>query len=476
MTDDLSTLSIAECGRRLRAGSLTTLALAEALIARTEAVNARLHGFNTITADLARAAAAAADRDLAAGIDRGPMHGIPYGAKDIIDTAGVLTSCQSHLKAGNVPDTDATVIARLRAGGAVLLGKTATIEFATGGPCEETLFPPARNPWALDRVPGGSSSGSGASVAAGLVRMGIGTDTGGSIRGPAALCGTVGMKPTYGRVSRRGVHPLSFTLDNVGPLAATVEDAAISLGVMAGYDPLDPASANVAVPDFTLGLGRGVAGLRVGLVRRWFERVDPEVVAAVEAAAATLEGLGATVEEVEIPSGAIYHAAGRTILMAECYAIHERDLVHRPHLYGRPTRERLMVGAFIRGSDYVEAMRMRRDLAIELNNTVLSRFDALLTPGAAKPAATFAETFAMQDDDPLSIGGDVTIPLNVTGNPAMTMPCGFSASGLPLSMQLIGRAFDEATVFRLGHAYEQAAGWTARRPPLALDAGLLAAE
>ena len=476
MTVDLSTLSIAECGRRLRDGTLSPVALTEAMLSRIDAVNARLRGFNTVTADLALEAAAKAGVELAAGQDRGPMHGIPYGAKDIVDTAGILTTCQSHLKAGNVPGADATVVAKLKAGGAVLLGKTATIEFATGGPCEETFFPPARNPWDLDRVPGGSSSGSGASVAAGLVRMAIGTDTGGSIRGPAALCGTVGIKPTYGRVSRRGVHPLSFTLDNIGPLAATVEDAALALGVMAGFDPLDPASADVPVPDFAAGLAEGAEGLKVGFVRGWMEGVDPEVAAALEAAAALLERLGATVEEVAIPSGATYHAAGRTILMAECYAIHERDLVHRPHLYGRPTRERLMVGAFIRGSDYVEAMRMRRELAVELNNTVLVRYDLLLTPGSGKPAATFADTYRMQDDDPLAIGSDVTIPFNVTGNPAMTMPCGFSAAGLPLSMQIVGRAFDEATVFRLGHAYEQAAGWTARRPPLALEPAALAAE
>lgn len=476
MSEDLSALSIAECGRRFRDGSLSPVALTEALLSRVAAVNDALHGFNTVTADKALAAAAVAEAELAAGHDRGPMHGVPYGAKDIIDTAGVLTSCQSRLKAGNVPEADAALIARLSQGGAVLLGKCATIEFATGGPCEETLFPPARNPWDLSRIPGGSSSGSGASVAAGLCRMAVGTDTGGSIRGPAALCGVVGIKPTYGRVSRRGVHPLSFTLDNAGPLAATVEDAVIALGAMAGFDPLDPASANTPVPDFAAALAGGAAGLRVGFVRAWCEGVDPEVAAAVEAAAALMAGLGATVEEVSIPDGATYHACGRTILMAECYAIHEHDLVHRPELYGRPTRERLMVGAFVRGSDYVEAMRMRREMSIALNGDALRRFDVLLTPGAAAPAGTFEEVLARQADDPLAIAGDVTIPFNVTGNPAMTMPCGFSAAGLPLSMQIVGRAFDEATMVRLGRAYEQAAGWTARRPALAMGEAALAAQ
>lgn len=457
-------LSIADCGRAFRDGSLSPVALTEACLARIGALNDAVHGFNTVTAERALEAAACAEAELAAGHDRGPMHGIPYGAKDIIDTAGTLTSCQSRLRPDAVPDTDADLIARLAEAGAVLLGKTATIEFATGGPCEDTLFPPARNPWDLDRVPGGSSSGSGASVAAAMCRMAVGTDTGGSIRGPAALCGVVGIKPTYGRVSRRGVHPLSFTLDNAGPLAATIEDAAIALGAMAGFDPLDPASADEPVPDFTASLASGAGGLRVGFVQGWMDGADPDVAAALENAVSLLGDLGATVETVALPDEAIYHACGRTILLAECYAIHEHDLITRPELYGRPTRERLMVGAFVRGSDYVEAMRMRRQMAIELNNSVFRRYDVLLTPAALKPAPRFDSL----GDDPLSIAGMMTIPFNVTGNPAMTMPCGFSADGLPLSMQIVGRSFDEATMFRLGHAYEKAAGWTARKPALPL--------
>lgn len=464
MTSDLHTLSIAEAGKRFRDGSLTPVALTRHMLDRIEQVNHLLHGFNTVTADVAMQAAESATRELASGVDRGPMHGIPYGAKDIIDTAGILTSCQSHLMKSNVPSTDADVISRLKAAGAVLLGKTATIEFATGGPNDETFFPPARNPWDLDRIPGGSSSGSGASVAAGLCRMAVGTDTGGSIRGPAALCGTVGIKPTYGRVSRRGVHPLSFTLDNIGPLAATVEDAALSLASMAGLDVLDPACADAPVPDFCASLNLGLAGLRVGYVRDWAQAADPEIARALDAAAALLADLGAIVEPVNIPSDVIYHACGRTILMAECYALHERNLVERPHLYGRPTRERLMAGAFVRGSDYVEAMRMRRELSLQLNNDVLQRYDMLLTPGALKPAGLFSEL----GDDPLAIGGMTTIAFNVTGNPAMCMPCGFSESGLPLSMQIVGRAFDEATIFRLGHAYERSANWVARRANVAV--------
>jgi aspartyl-tRNA(Asn)/glutamyl-tRNA(Gln) amidotransferase subunit A len=459
----LHELSIRECGRRLRDGSLTSTALTRHHLDRIAALDGPLHGFNTVAAEAALAEAEAADRALAAGEDKGPLHGIPYGVKDIYDTAGVLTSCQSHLRKDHVPDRDCTAVARLRAGGAVLLGKNATIEFATGGPSDETFFPPARNPWNLDHVPGGSSSGSGASVAAGLCRMSMGSDTGGSIRGPASLCGTVGIKATYGRVSRRGVFPLSYTLDHCGPLAWTVEDAALALQVVAGHDPEDPASADVPVPDYTAGLDGGVDGLRIGFVRSFLgdrDDVDPAVATALDDAAAQLEALGAVVEDVALPPYDLFHAAGRTILLSECYAVHEQDLKTRPELYGRPTRERLMVGAFVRGSDYVQAQRVRRELAQIVERDVFARYDVLLAPSAIKPAGRFDAI----PDGPLGPMPMMTIPFNVTGHPAMALCCGFTAEGLPLSMQLVGRPFDEATLFRAGRAYERATDWRARRP------------
>jgi aspartyl-tRNA(Asn)/glutamyl-tRNA(Gln) amidotransferase subunit A len=325
------------------------------------------------------------------------------------------------------------------------------------------LFPAARNPWDTERYTGGSSTGSGAAVAAGLVRAALGSDTGGSIRGPAAFCGTVGLKPTYGRVSRRGVFPLSYSLDHCGPLAWTVEDAAITLQAISGYDPKDPGSVDVKVPNFLAELGQGLEGLRIGYIRRWVaedDQADPEVVSALDAAAQVMRSLGARVEEIEFPAEEIFPAVGRTILISEYFAIHQRSLQGSPELYSRPVRERLAVGAFARASDYVDALRVRRQLASLVNNEVLSSWDALLTSTAVRPAWRFDEL----PDEPMHMLGLTTYAFNVTGNPAMSMCCGFSRNGLPLSMQLVGRAFDEGTILRIGAAYESASSWPRSRP------------
>ncbi|MEE3107298.1 MAG: amidase, partial [Pseudomonadota bacterium] len=358
---EIQDMSIAALGAAYREHTLSPVEVTEDALQRIAALNDTLNAFNTVTAELALARAKAAEAEFMSGTDLGPMHGIPFGAKDIYDTAGILTSCQSKLRPDVVPDVNAHAVQKLLDGGAVLLGKCATIEFATGGPSEETLFPPARNPWNTAHVPGGSSSGSGAAVAAGMTRMALGSDTGGSIRGPAAYCGTVGIKPTYGRVSRRGVFPLSFTMDHCGPLSWSVADAALSLQVMAGFDPLDPASADEPVADYAAGLDGDVKGLRIGYVANWLaedKNTHPEIPAAIETALAALRADGAVVENVALSSHEVFHACGRMIILAECYAIHEKDLMERPELYGRPTRERLMAGAFVRGSDYVEALRM----------------------------------------------------------------------------------------------------------------------
>jgi aspartyl-tRNA(Asn)/glutamyl-tRNA(Gln) amidotransferase subunit A len=329
------------------------------------------------------------------------------------------------------------------------------------------LFPPARNPWNLEHVPGGSSSGSGASVAAGISRMALGSDTGGSIRGPAALCGTVGMKPTYGRVSRRGVFPLSYTMDHCGPLSWTVEDSAHALTVMAGHDALDPASVDVPVQDYMADLQRGVSGLRVGYVANWVESgddaMDPEVEAALHDALDILRRKGAQVDSISLPDHRLFHACGRMIVLSECYSIHERDLIAHPQLYGKPTRERLMAGAFVRGSDYVSALRLRRVLAQQVNVEILGQYDVLIAP----VSGTVAPRFDDVPDDPMKLGGMVTAPFNVTGGPAMSVCIGLSSGGLPMSMQIAGKAFDEAMVFRVGAAYERATDWRSQRPSLA---------
>jgi aspartyl-tRNA(Asn)/glutamyl-tRNA(Gln) amidotransferase subunit A len=464
-SSDPSLLPIAEASRAIASGTLSPVELVSATLARIDAHDAALHSFATVARDRAMIAARDAEREIRAGRRKGPMHGIPYGAKDIYDSKGILTACQSHMRADHVPEQNAAAIQMLEDAGAILIGKCATAEFATGGPSPGMLFPPPRNPWDPCRYTGGSSTGSGAAVGAGLLRMALGTDTGGSIRGPAAFCGAVGLKPTYGLVSRRGVFPLSFSLDHCGPLTRSVEDAAISLGAMAGADPLDPASAMAGPGEYLSGLKHGIAGLRIGYLRDWPAEdvnTDAEVLQALDAAAGTLRSLGAEVEEISFEPEEIFLAVGRTILISEFYAIHQEALLKTPELFERPARERLMVGAFARASDYVDALRLRRRLALRFNRDVLGRFDAVITSAAVRPAWRFDK----MPDEPMHMLGLTTYAFNVTGNPAMSMPCGFSASGLPLSLQIVGRMFDEAMILRIGQAYEDARFWLDRTPPL----------
>ncbi len=466
-TRPLHELSMAEAGARLRAGTLTASALTEHALARIAALDPLLHAFVLVTRERALADAARADHELKSGTDKGPLHGIPYGLKDIYDTAGIRTTCHSKLMADHVPAADAAVEARLRAGGAVLLGKLATHEFAVGGPSFDLPFPPARNPWNRDHFTGGSSSGSGAAVAAGLLRLALGSDTGGSIRGPAGYCGVVGLKPTYGRVSRRGVFPLSYTLDHCGPLARTVKDAALAMQVIAGHDPLDPASADVAVPDFSAGLDRDLKGLRLALPRKFFaaaEGASPEVVAAMDAAVQALARLGAAIDEIVLPECDLFNACGRVILTAEAFAVHADNLKSRPLDYGRYTYQRLVPGATLTGPDLVQALRLRRALADLINEEVLARHDAIITANALAPA-TRLDSFSADVSFKMPLQ---TMPFNVTGNPVLAVPIGFSAGGLPLGMQIVGRAFDEPTCLRIGAAYEAAATWAQQWPKLEL--------
>jgi aspartyl-tRNA(Asn)/glutamyl-tRNA(Gln) amidotransferase subunit A len=456
--------TLAEAGRKIAAGELSPVALTEAALARAEALNPKLDAFIEITAERARAAAQRAEREIAGGRRRGPLHGIPYGLKDIYDAAGLRTTAHSRLLLDNLATTDAATTARLEAAGMILVGKLATHEFATGGPAFDLPFPPARNPWTTAHFTGGSSSGSGAAVAAGILPLAMGSDTGGSIRLPAAYCGTVGLKPTYGRVSRRGVVPLSFSLDTTGPLTWTVEDAALALQALAGHDPLDPGSADVPVPDYRAALRQEVKGLRIGYARE-FNRdgeVGAEQVAALDATAQVLAKLGAEVIEVALPPNAQFQAAARTISHSESFAIHAQDLRTRPELYARVTRERLTLGGLLTATQYVQAQRLRRILTRKVD-ALFETCDVLLTAIIPGSAPVLEET----DDGPWRRQQPLASVFNVTGHPAMAQPCGFAASGLPLSVQFAGRAFDEATVLRVGHAYEQAAGWTATRPALA---------
>jgi aspartyl-tRNA(Asn)/glutamyl-tRNA(Gln) amidotransferase subunit A len=454
----MSEVSIAEAGRKLRAGETTSVALTQAALACIADRDPVVNAFITLTAERAMADARRADAELAAGKDRGPFHGIPYGLKDIYDTAGIRTTCHSRLRMDVVPEADSVVATKLAEAGGVLLGKLATHEFAIGGPSMDLPFPPARNPWNPDHIPAGSSSGSGAAVASGMMRMAMGSDTGGSIRSPAGFCGTIGLKPTYGRVSRRGVFPLSTTLDHCGPLTRSVEDTAITMQIIAGYDPLDPASANVPVPDYLAGLEAGVAGLRIGVPRAFFAGLSnlmDDVRDGIDGVIAKLRDAGAVVEDITLPDFDLFSTCGRVIMLTEAFAIHQEDFRTRPMDYGRMTYDRLVGGSFVTGADLIQALRVRRELTDAVNGA-LGHYDALITASSLVTATRF-------DDPPrglMSAGGpNQNMPFNVTGSPALAVPTGLAKNGLPIGLQVVGRPFDEATTLRIGRAIEKLSGW-----------------
>ena len=453
--------SLAEASRLIAEGRLSPVELADAALARAEALDG-LCAFIRLLPERARAAARRAEREIREGRRRGPLHGIPYGLKDIYDVAGVPTTAHSRIRIDSVPEHDSEAAARLEAAGMVLIGKLATHEFATGGPAWDLPWPPARNPWNPAHFTGGSSSGSGAAVAAGIVPLALGTDTGGSIRMPAAYCGCVGLKPTYGRISRRGVVPLSFSLDHCGPLTRTVEDCALALQALAGHDSGDPASSSAPVPSYAEGLKQGVEGLRIGYARAFNEEagVGAEERDALDAAAERLRALGAEIRDVVLPPVNLFHACGRAISHAESFAIHRRDLVNRPGDYARVTRERLMLGAFVSGAQYVQAQRLRRILTANVDE-LFACCDALIAAPIPGPAARLEDV----DTSPWRKAQPLTTVFNVTGHPALCQPCGFSRAGLPLSLQLVAAPFREALLLRIAHAYEQATQWHFRRPP-----------
>ncbi len=460
MSDEIAYATIAELGARYRKRDLSPVEVTQALLARIEKLDPILHAFVTLTADSALAEARSAEEALRRG-DARPLLGIPVAHKDIYLTRGVRTTGGSALLADWIPDEDATCVQRWRAAGTVQLGKLITHEFAFGLQFPGHRFPPAKNPWNLDHIPGGSSSGSGAALAAGLVTGATGSDTGGSIRGPAAFCGIVGLKPTYGRSSRAGVLTLSWTLDHTGPMARTVQDCAFLLQPLAGYDPADPASSRAPVDDYVAPLGRDIRGLKIGVPRAYFlEEVDAEVARAFEEALETLRRLGADVRDVQIPSLRGAHSF-LLILMAEAYAYHESDIREHPELYGDVLRERILAGALVTASEYTQAQRIRAEICRETAE-VLKTVDVLASPTALKPATPFAQAF----DPEFAFPKSNMAPFNLTGLPTLALPCGFSASGLPVSFQLSGRPFEEATVLRAGHAYEQATTWHTRRPPV----------
>jgi aspartyl-tRNA(Asn)/glutamyl-tRNA(Gln) amidotransferase subunit A len=395
---------------------------------------------------------------------KGPLDGIPIGHKDIYNTAGIRTTAHSKLLEHNVPTEDSVVVSKWAQAGSVLMGKLATHEFAIGGPSFDLPWPPARNPWNPDHFTAGSSSGTGAAVAAGLVLGGTGSDTGGSIRGPAALCGIAGIKPTYGLSSRRGVLPLSQTLDHTGPMAWTVQDCALLLQAMAGHDPFDPASANRPVANFTADLDKGAKGLRIGVIRH-FHEVDHPVSAAtkqgIEDALDIFAAQGAEIRDVTVSPMMDYNAPGWVILTAEAYAVHEPWLKERFNDYGELMRDRLAFGALLKASEYVQALRRRRVLCLEMQ-AAMADLDILITASAPAEAPKINEVpkWAMFEKP------NFTMPFNLTGLPALSLCSGYGVGGLPVSMQIIGKPFAEATVFQAGHAYETATTWRSKRPAM----------
>jgi aspartyl-tRNA(Asn)/glutamyl-tRNA(Gln) amidotransferase subunit A len=469
-SSELTVLSIAEAGEQIRRRALSPVELTRAYLDRIQQQDTVSRCYITVLRDAALAAAADAEQEIGRGRYRGPLHGVPIGLKDLVRTRGIRTTCGSRILADWVPEADATVATRLAEAGTILLGKLNMHEFAFGPTGVNPHYGTPRNPWGRDRMPGGSSSGSGAAVASGLCAGALGTDTGGSIRIPASLCGIVGLKPTYGRVSRAGVLPLAWSLDHIGPMTRTVADAEILLQVLAGYDPADPSSASVPVPNYRSGMEEDVRGLRVGIVRDlFFERTDPEVRAAVEAAAKSLEGLGIALEEVRLPR--IQHAGPATfaIIMAESMAYHEPYLRTRASEYGSDVRARLLTGQFVLATQYLKAQRARQVLRAEMDG-VLERMDALLMPATPIAAPRTDEQEVAVDgvrDDVRAWLTRCTRPINLTGNPALSVPCGVTTNGLPIGLQLVGRQFDELTLLRLGRAVEMVTPFRDLRPPRA---------
>jgi aspartyl-tRNA(Asn)/glutamyl-tRNA(Gln) amidotransferase subunit A len=469
---DLAFAGVIDLARMIARKEVSPVEVVRAQLDRIAALDGTLRAYITVCGDAALAAARSAEGTLMAGGGVGPLHGVPIALKDLYDTAGVRTTAGSKILADRVPDADATVVRRLREAGAIVLGKLHMVEFAYGPEGLNAHHGAPRNPWdaAVERMPGGSSSGSGVAVAAGLAPAALGSDTGGSIRIPASLCGITGLKPTYGRVSRAGVLPLAWSMDHVGPMTRTVADAAVLLRVLAGYDPADASTSVLPVPDYLAALSGEVKGLRVGVLRSYFlESATPEVRAAVERASAVLKDAGAVVDDVALPGVAHVAAAAYAVVGSEALAYHAGWLKARPADYDPEVRRRLQLGAFITGAHYVRGQQVRALVRAEVDGA-LTRHDVLLAPATPLTAPRLDERQTTLGDGPSDVRGALirlTRPFNFSGHPACAVPCGYSTQGLPIGMQIVGRPFDEATVLRVADAYQRLTDWHTRRPVLA---------
>jgi len=469
MDDKFALLPLSQLAPLIRKKDLSPVELLEAILTRIERFDSQLNSYITVLADSARAEARQAEKEILNGHYRGPLHGIPVSIKDLFATRGARTTCGSKVLADWVPDYDATAVARWREAGAVIVGKTNMHEFAYGVTNNNPHYGPVRNPWDLERVPGGSSGGSGAAVAASLCTASLGSDTGGSIRIPSAVCGVVGIKPTYGRVSRYGAIPLAWSIDHVGPLAKSVEDAALLLAVLAGPDPKDATGSDRPVPDYTQGLSGEVGGVRLGIPEQYFfEHVDPEILTAVQQAIRSLEQLGASAQPVSLPHLENCAAMEAHITLAEATSYHEPHMRTRIDDYGDGVRIDLEAGRYLLATDYVKSQRARA-LLLEVFGRAFEQVDVIVSPTLPAFPPLIGELYVQSGDlreHVIDAFLRFSIPYNLTGLPAISVPCGFSSSGLPIGLQIAGRAFDEPTVLRVAHAYEAHTEWHLRKPSL----------
>jgi aspartyl-tRNA(Asn)/glutamyl-tRNA(Gln) amidotransferase subunit A len=464
---DLCFLSIDELSRLIAGKEVSPVEVTEAYLARIERLDETLGAYATVLADEARREARAAEEEIAAGKYRGPLHGVPISLKDIFYTRGVRTAAGSLVLADFVPSYDGTVTARLREAGSVLLGKVNCYEFALG-PKTPYHYGVTRNPWGLDRITGSSSSGSGVAVAAGLSAMSMGTDTGGSVRLPAAFCGTVGLKPTYGRVSRYGILPLAWSLDTPGPLTRSVADAAIVLSAIAGYDPNDPASSDLSVPDYRAALEGDLAGVRIGVPANFFfEYLDPDVEEATRAAVGVLEELGGSLADVAIPELEHAQTASSIIMLAEAASVHEEMLRAEGDRYGQNARERIEVGSMLLATDYLKSQRVRTVMLRQFERA-MADVDVLVTPTTPRPAIRTTDKMPKNDgaEAARAANNRLSRPFSLLGWPTVSLTCGFSSEEMPISLQVVGRPYDEELILKVAQAYQQATEWHLRRPPV----------
>lgn len=459
--NEILEFDLASLSENIRAKKISPVEVTRAYLDRIAAIDGRMKAYITVTADEALAAAKKAEGEISAGNWRGPMHGVPVGLKDLLYTKGIRTTGGSKILADFRPDFDATVWARMEAQGAVMLGKLNLHEFAYGVTSTNPHWGACRNPYNLECIPGGSSGGSAAAIVARTAPATIGTDTGGSIRIPAALCGCVGLKPTWSRVSRHGVIPLAYTMDHVGPITRTVRDAAIMLNVIAGHDPVDSTSSHEPVPDYTAALGSGVKGLRVGIVRELMNGLSADIARGFNAAAEQLRSLGATVDDVTIPSLPMAGVINGIVTWAEALEYHENWMRERPRDYGDDVRRLLEIGMMTTAVSYVRAQRSRAKMLSEAIEALESH-DVLIAPGSAVTAPKIGATRILDEETPeVDVVRDIlrfTSPFDCTGQPALALPIGLASDGLPMSMQVVGRPFDEAGVIRVAAACEQARG------------------